>query len=168
MLRTVLILLKLWTNGSLCKGGNYPPGSLTSNYIYSTINLVLACNFTTKNITSSVALAWSVESLPSNTAAWVRFPAESGILISVLGLGVCPLSVFCPVLSPAEALTLCLPHIQGGPPLCICPVFWSTDCCSSYRRLTLGYLGCLSRGVQVQDWGRVNKNEKEEEEYHII
>ena len=28
-------------------------------------------------------------------------------LISVLGLGVCPLSVFCPVLSSAEALALC-------------------------------------------------------------
>ena len=39
--------------------------------------------------------------------ARVRFPAESGILISVLGLSVCPLSVFCPVLSLAEALTLC-------------------------------------------------------------
>ena len=36
-----------------------------------------------------------------------RFPAGSGILIFVLGLGVCPLSVFCPVLSPADALTLC-------------------------------------------------------------
>ena len=38
----------------------------------------------------SVAVVWSVESLPSN-------PAGSGILISILGLGVCPLSVFCPV-----------------------------------------------------------------------
>ena len=53
------------------------------------------------------AVAWSVESLPSNPAARVRFPAGSGILISVLGLGVCPLSVFFPVLSSAEALTLC-------------------------------------------------------------
>ena len=26
------------------------------------------------------------------------------------------LSVFCPMLSPAEAMILCLPHIQGGPP----------------------------------------------------
>ena len=34
-----------------------------------------------------------MESLPSNPAARVRFPAGSGILISVLGLGVCPLSV---------------------------------------------------------------------------
>ena len=38
----------------------------------------------------SVAVAWSVESLPSNPAARVPFPAGSGILISVLGLGVCP------------------------------------------------------------------------------
>ena len=55
----------------------------------------------------SVAVAWSVEFLVSNLAARVRFPAGSGILISVLGLGVCPLSVFCPVLSSVEALTLC-------------------------------------------------------------
>ena len=48
----------------------------------------------------SVAVVWSVESLPSN-------PAGSGILIYVLGLDVRPLSVFCPVLSSAEALTLC-------------------------------------------------------------
>ena len=41
-------------------------------------------------------MAWSVEALPSNPAARVRFPAESGILVSVLGLGVCPLcSVLC-------------------------------------------------------------------------
>ena len=33
-------------------------------------------------------------------------PGGSGILISILGLGVCPLSMFCPVLSSAEALTL--------------------------------------------------------------
>ena len=64
---------------------------------------------------SSVAVAWSAESLPSN-------PAGSEISISVLGLGVCPLSVFCPVLSSAEALTLCWPHIQGGLTLCICLV----------------------------------------------
>ena len=51
-------------------------------------------------IRASVVVAWSVESLPSN-------PAGSGILISVRGLSVCPLSVLCPVLSPAEALTLC-------------------------------------------------------------
>ena len=42
-------------------------------------------------------MAWSVKSLPSNLAAQVRFLVGSGILISILGLGVCPLSVFCPV-----------------------------------------------------------------------
>ena len=46
--------------------------------------------------TKSVAVAWSVEFLPSNPAARVRYPVGSGILISVLGLGVCPL---CSVLS---------------------------------------------------------------------
>ena len=62
----------------------------------------------------SVAMAWSLESLLSNPAARVRFPAArvriqtgSGILISVLGLGLCSLSVFYSVLSSAEALTLC-------------------------------------------------------------
>ena len=81
---------------------------------------------------------WSVESLPSNPAARVRFPAESGILISVLGLGVSP------VLSPAEDLTLCWPHIPGGLPLCIGLLFWSKYCCYPYRHLTHGYLGCFT------------------------
>ena len=48
-----------------------------------------------------------VSAFQPGAAARVRFPAGSGILISVLGLGVCPLSEFCPVLSSAEALTLC-------------------------------------------------------------
>ena len=56
---------------------------------------------------TSVAMAWSVESMPSNPAAQVRFLAGSGILISVLGLSVCTLSLFRPVLSTVEALTLC-------------------------------------------------------------
>ena len=81
----------------------------------------------------SVAVVWSVDSLTSNPAARVRFQAGSGILISVLGLGGCPSSVFCPVLSSAEALTLCWPHIRGVPPLCICLVFWSR---TYYRTIT--------------------------------
>ena len=56
--------------------------------------------FHAANLDVSVALAWSVESLPSN-------PTGPGILISVLGLGVCPLYVFSPVLSSAEALKFC-------------------------------------------------------------
>ena len=48
-----------------------------------------------------VAVVWSVESL----AARIRFPVGSEILISILGLCVCPLC--CPVLSPAVALTMC-------------------------------------------------------------
>ena len=39
----------------------------------------------------------------NNPAAWVQFPVGSGILISVIELGV--FFVFCPVLSPAMALT---------------------------------------------------------------
>ena len=108
----------------------------------------------------SVAVVWPVESLPSNPAARVRFPAGSGILISVLGLGVCPFSLFCPVLSSAEALTLCGSHIQGGPPLCICLLFWSRDCCSPYRHLTHGHLASKSLGVLVLDLGRVNQRRR--------
>ena len=37
-------------------------------------------------------MAWSKEFLPSNPGARVRFPAGSGILIAILGLGV---SFFC-------------------------------------------------------------------------
>ena len=48
-----------------------------------------------------------VPAFQPGAVARVRFPARSGILISVLGLGVCPLSVFCPLLFPAKALTLC-------------------------------------------------------------
>ena len=48
-----------------------------------------------------------VPAFQPGAAARVRFPAGSGILISVLELGTCPLSVFCPVLPSAEALTLC-------------------------------------------------------------
>ena len=55
----------------------------------------------------SVAMAWSVESLSSKPAAWVRFLAGSEILIFIRGLGVCPLFVLCPVLSLAVALTSC-------------------------------------------------------------
>ena len=45
----------------------------------------------------SVAVAWSVESLPSNPGVRVRFPAGSGILMSLLGLGgvLCLCSVLC-------------------------------------------------------------------------
>ena len=64
---------------------------------------------------------------------------------SYSGIG-CVSFVFCPVLSPAEALTFCWPHIQGGPPLCICLVFRSIDNCSSYRHLTHGHFSCKSRG----------------------
>ena len=42
---------------------------------------------------------------PSSPAAWVRFPAGSGILIPFLGLSVCPLSVYCPVLSSVVLTT---------------------------------------------------------------
>ena len=65
------------------------------NAIYSHFS---AGKFLSLDSCQSVAVAWSVESLPSNPAAGVQIPAGSGILIYVLGLGVCSLFVFCPVL----------------------------------------------------------------------
>ena len=52
--------------------------------------------------------------------------------------------VICPVLSLAMVLILCLPDIQGGPPLCICLVFWYTVCGSPYKHLAHGHLDCKS------------------------
>ena len=69
----------------------------------------------------------------------------SGILIC-LDFG-CVSFVFYPVLSPAEVLILCWPHIQGGPPFCICLVFWSIDNCSPYRHLIHGHLVCKALGM---------------------
>ena len=58
----------------------------------------------------------------SYPAASVQFPAGSGILISILGLGVCPLcSVLC-------CLCRCTWHCAYH--ICICLVFWSVVCCS--------------------------------------
>ena len=53
----------------------------------------------------SVVMACWIKSLTSNMVARVRFPTCSEILISILGLSVCVLSVFCPVLSLAAART---------------------------------------------------------------
>ena len=74
-------------------------------------------------------MVWSVESLPSNSTTQVRFFKRSEILISILELGVCPLSVFCLVLSLVVALTY-RPQIQGDLPLCICLILWSIICAS--------------------------------------
>ena len=69
----------------------------------------------------------SVSAFQSGAAALIRFLAGSGILISILGLSVCPSSVF----SLAVALKSCL-------------LFWTTVNDSSYRYLTHG---CKYRGV---------------------
>ena len=98
---------------------------VTSYYKSSVVFIIYWFQYVNSN--KSVAVAWSVESLPSSPASRVRFPSGLGILILILWLGVCLLSVFCTVLSPAEALTLCWPHIQGVPPLCIYLVFRSID-----------------------------------------
>ena len=78
--------------------------------------------------------------------------------------------VFCHGLSLVVALTLCWPHIQGGPPLCICLVFWSTISCSPYslyRHVTHGHLGCIFQGCKSYIVGRINNRERKEEWYEI-
>ena len=91
-------------------------------------------------------MAWSVESLPSNPAARVRFPAGSGILISVLGLGVCPLFVLsCVVLDGGPDIVL--PNHSGRPALVYLSSFLVQRLLLSYRHLTHGLVspwGCKS------------------------
>ena len=86
-------------------------------------------------------VASSVEYLPFNSAARVRFSAGSAILISIMELGV--FFVFCPMLCLAEGLTFCWPL--------------------PYRHLTHGHLCCKFRRVLVVHWGRVNNRCREED-----
>ena len=97
-------------------------------------------------------------------------PGEIRNFNSYPGIGcVCHLSVFCPVLSPVEALALFRPHIHGGRPLCICLMFRSIDNCSPYRHLTHGYLSCKSRGGVSPRFGRVNEEkERKKERKHSL
>ena len=113
--------------------------------LYETLNLWSYVSISIGNPVRPVVS--SLESLPSNPAARVRFPAGSGILISILGLGVCSLPLFCPVLCLADALIFCWPSIQRGSHLYSCLEFWFIVSDFSYRRLTHEYLGCKSLGV---------------------
>ena len=94
----------------------------------------------------------SVESLPSNLASQVPFPAESGILISILGMDVCPL-----------CFVLCVSG--GGPDVLLnkdsgrsAHVYLTTVLVQSlwlpYRHLTHVYLSWNSGGCEsCIDWG---------------
>ena len=75
----------------------------------------------TSYFSESVAVAWSAVFLPSKPVARIPFPAGSGILIYIMGLGMCPF----PVSSLAVDLTFCWSQIQGDPPSCSCIIFWS-------------------------------------------
>ena len=59
----------------------------------------------------ATAVAWLVKTLPSNSAAWIRFS------MGVRNFNFYP-GIIC-VLSLAVTLTLCWPHIQGGPSLSV-------------------------------------------------
>ena len=92
---------------------------------------------------SLFVMVWSVEFLPSNSAAQFQFSPRREISISFMGLVVYPTSVFYPVFSLAVALTFCWLKIQVGPPLCslTCLVFWSTIYGSHYKFLTCRAFG---------------------------
>ena len=87
----------------------------------------------------------SVESLPSKPVPEFDSRRDQKFLF-ISRDWVCSLPVFCSVLSLAVALILCLPHIQRGPSLCICLVFWSTVYCSPDRHLTNRHLSFISAG----------------------
>ena len=72
----------------------------------------------------------------------------------------CPLTVFCPVLSLMVALTLYWPEIQGGPPLRVCLVLWSTVSSSPYRHSTHGHLDSKSQRMLDLHWEKANNREK--------
>ena len=99
-------------------------------------------------------MAWSVESLPSNPAARVRFQVGSGILIFVLGLGVCILCVLSCVSDGGPDIVLTT-H-SGRAVLVYLSSVLVQRLLLPYRHLTHGHLGYKYRGV-VLDWGRVNK-----------
>ena len=91
-------------------------------------------------------MAWSVESLTSNPAARVRFLAGSGILISVLGLGVsfdCVLS--CVVFSRGPVIVLTI-H-SGRPALLYLSSVLVQRLLLPYRHLNQGHLTCKSLGL---------------------
>ena len=92
-------------------------------------------------------MVWSVESLPSNPAARVRFLVGSGILMSVLGLVVCPLSVFCPVLSFGGGPDIVLTTHSGRPALVYLSSVLVQRLLLPYRHLTHGHLACRSLGA---------------------
>ena len=75
----------------------------------------------------------------------VFHPAEVGILISILCLGVCPLySVLCFNWRwPDIMLTT---NFREARPLCNCLVFWS-KVYAPYRHLINGHIHCKSRSV---------------------
>ena len=68
------------------------------------VHLFMDSYFCYLNNYTSVAVAWSVEPLPSNPAALVQFPAGQEFFYPGI---VCVPFVFCPVLPPAEVLILC-------------------------------------------------------------
>ena len=92
-----------------------PPSRLLTAAAFSWSDNIIWRQF----CTVSVAVACSVEFLPSNLVARVQFSDGSGFLIYILGLGVFPLCfVLCCLWRwPYHSVDR---RFQGGPPLCIC------------------------------------------------
>ena len=90
----------------------------------------------------TVAMAWSVETLPSKLAARFRFPTGLEILISILELGVYRLCyVLCYLwLWPWHSAG----HRFREVPLVYLYIVMVHNLCSPYRNLTHGRLDCMS------------------------
>ena len=125
-------------------------------YIQEKRAMIFLNFYSSSYICSSVCLVWSVESLPSNSAPRVRFPVGSGILIFILGLGVCTFYLFCLVLSLAVALSFCWPQEEEGSPLCICQVFRFTVCILPIGIWPVLVFRLFVRGGISPGLGRVN------------
>ena len=106
-------------------------------------------------------MAWSVEPLPSDTAARVRFPAGSGIVIPNLVLGVCPLSC---VLSYAVS--------DGGPDIVLTthsgrPTLVYLSSVLIHRHLTHGHLSYKSWGCKSYiERGKIHEEERKKSNQH--
>ena len=94
----------------------------------------------------SVAVACSVESLPSNLATPVQYPAGSGILISVLGLGVMTFVCVLSCIDSGGGLDIVLTTHSGRPALVYLSSVLIQRLCTPFRHLTHVHLGCKSRG----------------------
>ena len=88
------------------------------------------------------------KSLPSNPATRVRFPAGPGILIHILGLGVCPLSCVLSCAIPGGGPDIVLTTHLGRPVLVYLSSVLIYRKLLPYRHLTHGHFSYKSWGCK--------------------